>query len=484
MPPSNPDNLEHDGHLDRFPDVWPDLIDELSDAAPEQKKMPKSSRLDRPSVPQLSEVGRACVVALDPKSFPHLPRGKLRDLPTTVENVDYMLSRYEIKVEYDCIKKKIRITIPGHTGTVDNADNTAMTLIISRAALNGMQIGQIAAIVEAIADRNVFNPAENWMRSKDWDGVDRLPAFFSTLVVKEGFSQQLARILIYKWMLSIVAAATLARGFKARGVLTLQGPQGIGKTSWIIALVSDPALRETLIKVDHHLDPHNKDSILGAVTHLIVEIGELDSSFRKSDVSRLKGVLTSDSDKVRRPYARTESEYPRRTVFCATVNEENFLVDHTGNTRWWTLPVVEINFQHGIDMQQVYAQLIVELEGGAQWWLTRDEEALLEAHNQEHRTTSLIREKLMAKLDLSKSGDHGLPVYGTVQMLTELGFDRPTNGDTKEMTALLRELLGPSKKINGTHKWRIPLRDHKTVLAGDEGDSTGDSVGSSVPESF
>ena len=219
----------------------------------------------------------------------------------------------------------------------------------------------------------------------------------------------------------------------------------------------DPILREMAIKVDHHLDAGSKDSILGAITHWIVEIGELDSSFRK-DIARLKGVLTSDSDKVRRPYARTESEYPRRTVFFATVNEENFLVDPTGNSRWWTIPLTGINYQHGIDMQQVFAQLAVDFEQGAQWWLTKDEEDLLDSCNSEHRSISVIRERLMSMLDLSRKGQPGTGYMTSMEVLRKLGFEFPKNSDAKEVTAILRELLGPSKKVNGSQKWRVPVR--------------------------
>jgi predicted P-loop ATPase len=395
---------------------------------------------------------------LDPAGFPHAPQGWQRVLPSTLPNVAHLLRSYGIGVRYDTVKKKLRIAIPGHTGTTDNADNTAMTIILSLAALHGMALGQIPAIVEAIGDRHLYNPVADWISSKAWDGRDRLIDLCDTLTARDGFCPHLKRTLIHRWLLSAVAAALMPRGFKARGVLTFQGPQGIGKTSWVMALVSDPGLREMVIKIDHHLDPHNKDSILGAITHWIVEIGELDSSFRKSDVSRLKGVLTSDSDRVRRPYARTESEYQRRTVFCATVNEENFLVDHTGNTRWWTLPLVSINYKHNIDMQQVFAQLAHDFRRGEQWWLTADEEALLEQHNSDHRSVSLMRERLMQRLDMSLVGQPGNPAMGTMEVLVELRYERPSNGDTKELTALLRELLGPSKKVNGTQKWRIPLR--------------------------
>lgn len=395
---------------------------------------------------------------IDKDRFPNKPQGYHQVLPCTLPNLLFMMDTYGISARYNVIKKKLCIDVPGHTGLSDNADNTAITTVISLATLNGMPIGQVPALVEAIGDRNVFNPAEDWIKGKPWDGADRLSALYDTLTVREGFSEQLKQTLIYKWLLSITAAAVLPRGFKSRGVLTLQGPQGIGKTSWVTSLVNDPALREMLVKVDHHLDPHNKDSILGAITFLIVEIGELDSSFRKSDVSRLKGVLTSDSDKVRRPYAKTESEYQRRTVFCATVNEESFLVDHTGNTRWWTLPLVSINFQHGIDMQQVFAQLALDVEASAQWWLTKAEEVALEQHNSDHRSVSLMRERLMEFIDLDRIGHPENTNMGTVELLGKLGIKNPTNGDTKELTSLLRELLGPSKKINGTQKWRMPWR--------------------------
>ncbi|MFM9993190.1 MAG: VapE domain-containing protein, partial [Burkholderiaceae bacterium] len=213
------------------------------------------------------------------ESFPHGPQGFMKVLPSTIENIDYLIRHYGITVRYDCIKKKLRITIPGHTGTTDNADNTAITIITSLVTLNGMTTGQVPALVEAIADRNIYNPVATWIYSKPWDGVDRLPALFETLKEREGFSSQLKRILTYKWLLSAVAAAITPDGFKARGVLTFQGPQGIGKTSWVMSLVNDKLLCEMVIKVDHLLDPHNKDSILGAITHWIVEIGELDSSF-------------------------------------------------------------------------------------------------------------------------------------------------------------------------------------------------------------
>lgn len=397
---------------------------------------------------------------LDPLSFPNLPRKMDNQKPSTYANVRYLLMAYGITIRYNVISKKAYITIPGVNGTPDNADNVAIAHIYSLANLNDVATGQIMNLIGVIADKNQFNPVADWILREPWDGVDRLTSFYATLVQRADFPKELKQALMYRWLLSAVAAALKPSGFKARGVLTLQGPQAIGKTSWISSLVPDAILRDGVLKLDHHLDAGNKDSIITAVCHWIVEIGELDSSFKK-DIARLKGFLTADRDKVRRPYGRADSEYPRRTVFCATVNEHDFLVDSTGNSRWWTIPVASINYQHGIDMQQLFAQLAVDFQNDSQWWLTLEEEQLLELHNKEHRKVSVIRERILEALDLDYVNDHGLPALTPTQLLQKLDIKNPSNMQCKDCASVLREFLGESKKIQGQYKWRIPFKNER-----------------------
>lgn len=395
-------------------------------------------------------------LALGPETFPHPPRSGTTQVPATIANVQYLLESYGIRARYNTIRKNLSIRVPGQSGAPDNADNSAMSQVISLAALNGLPTGQIPNYVAVVGDRNQYNPVAEWITSTPWDGIDRLSDLYNTLIHREDYPEQLKQQLIYRWLVSAVAAALLPSGFKARGVLTFQGPQSIGKTAWVTALMPDPVLREHTIKLDHHLDAGNKDSLLTAISHWIVEIGELDSSFKK-DIARLKGFLTSDRDKVRRPYGRTDSEYPRRTIFCATVNDFNFLVDATGNSRWWTIPVTKINYTHGINMQQVFAQVAVDFQNGAHWWLTQAEERSLESYNQQHRTISAIRDRLLDVIDTHKATDPDLPAMTAIAMLKEIGVTNPTNPNCKECAAVLRELFGEPKRINGLMKWRIPL---------------------------
>ena len=391
------------------------------------------------------------------QSFPNQPRSGSYNIPTTIPNVKQMLTLYPILVSYNVISKKIIIVIPGLTGTIDNAENVAMSYIISLAILNGMSIGQVPEFVYAIADRNQTNPVADWINSKPWDGVDRLQSIYDTLVAREDYPEALKQVLMYRWLISTVAAAFMPRGFHARGVLTTQGGQSMGKTAWIKALIIDPILKEQVLKLDHHLDPSNKDSLLTAISHWIVEIGELDSSFKK-DIARLKGFLTSNSDKVRKPYGRTNSEYPRKTVFYATVNETNFLVDPTGNTRWWTIPVTSINYTHDIDTQQLFAQIAIDFNAGEPWWLSSAEEKCLEKFNDSHRNISAIHEGVLEILDMDHINDTNLPLLSASDVLKRLGIHTPSNSQSKEVNKALRELLGDSKRIQGVNKWRVPLR--------------------------
>lgn len=418
------------------------------------------------SLPSLTEADVSIsldrALPIDPWAFPHVSsKGALL---ASIANLEHLLNHHQILVRYDVIKKYLRIDIPGQSCSPDNSANVALARIQSLAAVQGMATNNLPAYLGVIGDKYQYNSVADWITNKPWDGIDRLSEFYATLVPEDEYPEDLKQILMYRWLLSAVAAALSPTGFRSRGVLTLVGRQSLGKTTWASALIPDEILRESVLKLDHHLDGNNKDSILTAVAHWIVEIGELDSSFRK-DIARLKGFLTNDRDKLRRPYARSDSEYPRRTVFLATVNDPNFLVDSTGNSRWWTIAVKRINHQHGIDMQQLFAQLAIDFKNKARWWLTREEEEQLEQINNNHRAVSVIREKVLGALDLDRVPDSTAPALTSTQVLKQLGIDRPSNTQCKECCGVLREVLGPSKRIKGYETWRVRLKSSSEIQA-------------------
>lgn len=404
----------------------------------DNSKPPPSSE-EKPVAPATNRI--------DPQTFPHPPRPN-GGLPATIENVDHLLSETGFTARFNVIKKRLEVR--------RGKKPASMNHIASAAMLNGIGTGWLYPFVDELSTQNPYNPIKEWMRSKEWDRTDRLAQFYDTVLTTEGYPETLKIALLYRWLLSATAAALKDGPVPVHGVLTLQGDQGVGKTSWIARLLPQH-LRGDYIKLDHHLDASNKDSIIGCITHYIVEIGELESSFRK-DIARLKGFLTNDFDKLRRPYAKDEAEYPRKTIFAATVNDDRFLVDPTGNRRWWTIAVRSLNFKHDVDMQQLFAQLALDLDGGEQWWLTPAEARELAAYNLKHRAVSAIADRVADYLDLEMTGYEGGEPKTATELLQEMGIANPSNVQCKECGAALREIYGAPKRIQGRDKWRVHTR--------------------------
>lgn len=395
-------------------------------------------------------------IEIDPSQFPDAPHSSRKAPPTTLDNVSYLMDVYGIKARFNRMKKEAEVTIPGVDVSPENRAEVTQTIIESLLVRHGLQAQALGRYINAIADAHRYDPFADWIDSKPWDGRSRLPDIMRTVTPAEGYHQAFANVLLNKWLLSIVAA-TFAPAFHGRGILTLQGEQGIGKTSWFANLVPPASLREDAIKLGHSWDGGSKDARISAISHRIVEWGELERSFRK-ELASLKSFTTDRADKIRVPYARVASEYPRMTVFGATVNDSSFLIDSTGNNRFWTIEVSELNYDHGIDMQQLFAELKVELEQGAQWWLSPEEEAMLAEINAEHEVGNVVADRLAAAIDLDRKNDKNLPRLRALQVLKGLGIDNPGNTQLKEVSAALRSLLGKHRRIRGSNYWNVPFR--------------------------
>ena len=120
------------------------------------------------------------------------------------------------------------------------------------------------------------------------------------------------------------------------------------------------------------------------------------------------------------------------------------------------LPVVRIDYQHDIDMQQVFVQAAAALAAGEQWWLSRTEEDQLTEYNARHASVSAIEELILDHVD-PEPNPHS-PYRTPIQVLKLIGIDRPTNPQCKEAGTVLRNHYGPPKRVQGRPQWRVPMR--------------------------
>lgn len=384
--------------------------------------------------------------------FPHQPNRKNAGLPATFENFDYLMNFYSVEMSYDMIRKDVYIKVPHLVTTIDNAKDVTNAHIKSLCALNDFPVAHLNSNILALADLNAVNPVADWISSKPWDGVDRLPEFRATLITAEDYPVDFRDVLLDKWMTSALAAA-FTDDFRARGVLTLSGPQGIGKTSWVNALVSYGKLRKGAVLTGHSLDANSRDSKSTAITHWITELGEVEATL-KNDLPAFKAFITNDMDVFRRPYASADSTLPRRTVFCASVNDTWYLKDTTGNSRFWSIKVVKVNYDHGLDMQQVFAQYKMQFfDQGQTWWLDAEQEARLTDLNKEFEPIDPVKEALLSLINLGREKQHDETFFTSVQLMKLIDM----RSTTKQVHAVMRELVGPPRKTKGSLGWDLPL---------------------------
>ncbi len=388
--------------------------------------------------------------------FPDMTRADNPRPMASIDNVRMIMAAYGITARYNAMSFRREYYHP-YGGSAAVMGDDAITLVQDLALRHGMVNGRnLAPLMQRIASENEYHPIKAWLEQDGgcWDGVPRLQKLIATVTPRDEYPLALRDVLIARWLCSAVAAL-YAPNFSTRGTLTFLGGQSMGKTSWCRALCPPGAFLEGA-----SLDPGNKDSKLAALSHWIVELGEVGSTLKK-DIDGLKAFLTSARYTIRKPYDREETVMQRQTVFTATVNDDLFLKDSTGNARWWTIPCAEIDYCHGLDMRQVWLEVKETLyEKGYAWHLTPEEQRMLDAVNAEHVIPDEIADAINDAFDFSTPPGEFMT---TTEVLELTGIRNPNTMQLRKAGVFLTQMLGRRKSNNGRKGYRMPaLRDRST----------------------
>lgn len=376
------------------------------------------------------------------------------------ENFEILMKFNKYNIKYDEIKKEISIDIPGANFSTDHSLNAALDGPITSVCVEyGFPVSLMPGYVNWLASKNVINPVQDWIQSRKWDGKNRIAEICSYLEVEDGFPPFLRDILVRRWLVSGVAAAFAGDGFRTRGTLVLQGAQGIGKTTFFKSLAGD----DNWFAEGVTLDPSDKDSVKRCISNWIIELGELEATFKKADLAKLKSFLTSSRDEIRLPWAKKISPYQRRCIFCATVNDYQFLIDRTGNSRWWVIPLKHLHrIPQDFDVQQLWAEVYQEYYMSSdadrrQWWLTSEEDQLLEAQNKPFEILNYVELLIEEGLDWDAPKDFWVEM-SAMQVLEACGIDRDKQSSfVARAGQVLKKKTGSDPVRTGKNRGRLYL---------------------------
>jgi putative DNA primase/helicase len=229
--------------------------------------------------------------------------------------------------------------------------------------------------LDAVGYANAFHPVRDYLAGLKWDATQRLPTLLSRYFGAEQ-SDYLAAVGT-AWMVSAIARI-MRPGCQADYMMVLEGSQGARKSSALRELFSDEWFTDARVTL-------NDEGLKKLQGKWCIELAELES-FRGKAATEIKAFITSRVDNFRASYGRRPQDYPRSCVMAGTTNEREYLVDRTGNRRFWPVLCGTIDLaQLRHDRDQLWAEAVSRYESGEHWWLDDETVARAEQRKRELR---------------------------------------------------------------------------------------------------
>lgn len=325
----------------------------------------------------------------------------------------YLLRERPGRLWYDEFYCTIRLDWRGDHGAAvvpayEINDATILRIIMWLRSLNPEILGDVSRstledALKAAADRDTRNEPQAWLKSLEWDGVERLPDMMHRIF--RAPQTKLNRCIGSNLLIGMVARI-LKPGCKLDTMVVLRGGQGLNKST-ACSILGGPWYAQSHANVD------TKDFVQELRGLMVLEVAELHSFLAsRTGAARVKAMLTVENDRYRPVWGRTVQTFPRTVSSMGTTNDKAILNDPTGARRYMIVDTPQL-----IDLEtlraerdQLFAEAVVRYKAGAKWW---------EFPEHEHRemadsatAVNYFQERLEELLDEQ-------PIYDGVNRLTE-----------------------------------------------------------------
>lgn len=312
-----------------------------------------------------------------------------------------------------------------------------------------------------IGREHQYNPVLELLEKTPFDGQSQIYRLYEVLGIQD---DDLSKSLVSKWLLQTVALlfnGTDGEVFGADGVLTLVSEQGYGKTSFFSHL----AYKRAWFLEGGTIDDRDKDTSRRVITRWISELGEVGSTMR-SDIDRLKAFVTQSEDNYRLPYGRHDIKSPRHTSLCASCNDTRYLLDQTGNRRWWTVPLtrrIPREELQSINVLQLWAEVYQAIKDlpyekkAACFRLSPEEIAALEKRNGKHE--KLLKGQAEIEDILDQAHRDGLLFREMTCSEFKEKWSVLRNYSTQQIGQVLNKIVGNAKRTGERRTYPLPEKD-------------------------
>lgn len=388
--------------------------------------------------------------------FIHFKRNKDGDIvkpKSTFENFKILCEYYGVDISYDIITKR-------NVNSLNIADgNILSSRLKSLMILNNMEKGEVVEFIYRMAKEKDINSFKEIMNNVIWDGKSRLKEFYSTINVNPEH-ESLKEAYLDCWVKQMLYLGLYEGNRKvARYILVLKGEQEIGKSTWIKSLL--PSHISPLYIGAGQLNTEIDMKILACIKYLILELSELGRSFKKTDINAFKAFIGATSDELNIKFVDYPVTFLRTTSFVGTINDDVFLKDETGSTRFLVLPVINCNGYHDVDMLQLLKEYL-ETTDWVNFELSKENREKQKVLNENFEQPSMIEEEFVKTYDIDANNGN---IWQTCQdILKQFGHSNITikQKDRLEIGRILKKYGFEQRHWDKAYK--VKLRNNKNSL--------------------
>lgn len=296
----------------------------------------------------------------DDKWMAQLEVSKRAEILNTIPNIRLILQNDPMlkgRFVFDSFRKQERIVraLPWDKGQTyprgfDKRDFSALRTYIGTKYM--FDPTKLEPVLDSEYKDKSYHPVKDYFATLKWDGKPRIDRMLIDYLGAEDndYTKAVSRKIM------VAAVSRIKRpGCKFDYVPVLVGKQGTNKSTLISKLGGEWYSESQ----DEMKGKGAYETLQGA---WIVELAEL-AAMRNNTVEIIKHFISKTTDRFRVAYGRDVEDFPRECVFIGSTNNFDFLVDKTGNRRFWpirvgfTAPVFDV---HRDLTEEVRAQMWAE----------------------------------------------------------------------------------------------------------------------------
>lgn len=257
----------------------------------------------------------------------------------------------------------------------DRQINTIMNQIQDDGGVLCLKSAVVQRIKSTIATD--YHPVKDYLDSirGRWDGQDRIDELCSRINPSD-----YCRRMMHLWLRAMVAQWLEIDHRHANAVMLLliSPRQGLQKSTFLHELLP-PSLSSYYTDDFQLTSKGNAERKL--VEYALINIDEFDRMPARK-MPYLKTLMQTLRPSFVKAYKTCFNQLPRIASFAGTSNERHILTDRTGSRRFLILEPDDIIQVNQICHDQIYAQLLHEIEHGERYYFTKEEENEMQSVNQ------------------------------------------------------------------------------------------------------